>query len=172
MTEAKQTNEPAKQAVPEFRVFQHDKPAMALGLAVNHLMNKPAFAKLPFGEWSQILVGQINRKHYYFVLDANNKIVGFAGRALASKEHAEAWAEGRRPLSYEDSIAGDCMVCNAWSANATHVHRWMFREANNVWAGKRLVYFRRFYPDGRVRPARINVAKSWEGKAREGEPGR
>ena len=97
-----------------------------------------------------------------------------AGRyARRAREEIDSLlAEGRRPLSYEDSIAGDCMVCNAWSANATHVHRWMFREANNVWAGKRLVFFRRFYPDGRVRPARINVAKSWEGKSREGEPGR
>ncbi len=150
-----------KPASPEFRVFQHDKPAMALGLAVNHLMNKPAFAKLYFGEWSHILVGQINRKHYYFVLDSANQIAGFAGWALATKDKAEAWVEGRRPLSYEDSLEGDCMVCNAWSANTTAIHRWMFREANNVWAGKRLVYFKRFYPDGRIRPARINVSKSW-----------
>ena len=42
---------------------------MALGLAVSHLMTKPAFANLRFGDWSRVLVGQINRKHYAFVVD-------------------------------------------------------------------------------------------------------
>ena len=46
------------------RLFRPDSPpAVALGLAVNHLMTKPAFAQLSFGDWSRILVGQINRKH-------------------------------------------------------------------------------------------------------------
>ena len=48
-------------ARPELRVFRPDNPYVALGLAVNHLMTKPAFAALRFGEWSRILVGQINR---------------------------------------------------------------------------------------------------------------
>jgi hypothetical protein len=43
-------------------VFRPDNPYVALGLAVSHLMTKPAFATLRFGEWSRILVGQINRK--------------------------------------------------------------------------------------------------------------
>ena len=42
-------------------------------------MNMPAFANLRFGHWSQTLVGQINRKHYYFVVDSKNKIQGFSG---------------------------------------------------------------------------------------------
>ena len=45
-------------ARPELRVFRPDNPYVALGLAVNHLMTKPAFAALRFGEWSRILVGQ------------------------------------------------------------------------------------------------------------------
>jgi hypothetical protein len=32
-------------------------------------MTKQAFATLRFGDWSRILVGQINRKHYYFAVD-------------------------------------------------------------------------------------------------------
>src|SRR5436190_24108557 len=60
--------EAAAPARPELRVFRPDNPYVALGLAVNHLMTKPAFAARRFGEWSRILVGQINRKHYYFVV--------------------------------------------------------------------------------------------------------
>jgi hypothetical protein len=36
---------------------------------VAHLMLKPAFARLRFGDWSWVLVGQINRGHYYLVID-------------------------------------------------------------------------------------------------------
>jgi hypothetical protein len=38
---------------PELRVFRPDNPYVALGLAVSHLMTKPAFAALRFGEWSR-----------------------------------------------------------------------------------------------------------------------
>jgi hemolysin-activating ACP:hemolysin acyltransferase len=141
------------------KLFRPDKPAVALGLAVSHLMTKPAFANLKFGEWSRILVGQINRGHYCFVVDDMNQIQGFAGWALATKEKAEAWLAGRRPLSYEDSLTGDCMICNAWSANTTRVHRYMFREARKVMVnGKaKAVYFKRYYDDGSVRPACFNI---------------
>jgi hypothetical protein len=41
-------------ARPELRVFRPDNPYVALGLAVSHLMTKPTFAALRFGEWSRI----------------------------------------------------------------------------------------------------------------------
>ena len=54
------------------KLFKPASATAALGLAVSHLMTKPAFANLKFGEWSRILVGQINRGHYCFALDADN----------------------------------------------------------------------------------------------------
>ena len=74
------------------RLFRPDSPIVALGLAVNYLMTKPAFARLSFGDWSRILVGQINRKHYYFVMD-DKKMQGFVGWALATR----GGRLGRRP---------------------------------------------------------------------------
>ena len=44
-------------------------PAAALGLAVEFLSRKPAFAKLQFGEWSQVLFYQVARGHFFFVVD-------------------------------------------------------------------------------------------------------
>jgi hemolysin-activating ACP:hemolysin acyltransferase len=79
---------------PDLKVFRPQNPYVALGLAVNHLMTKSAFANLRFGDWSRILVGQINRKHYCFAVDGNNQIQGFIGWAVTSKEKAEAWVEG------------------------------------------------------------------------------
>lgn len=70
-------------------------PARALGLAVNYLITKPAFAKLPFGLWSRILVGQINRGHYLLALD-RNKLVGFLGWALTK---GDIWLAGRGEFS-------------------------------------------------------------------------
>jgi len=89
---------------PGLRVFLPDSAVVALGLAVNHLMTKPAFARQAFGDWARILVGQINRKHCCFAADGK-AVQGFAGWALVSRENAEAWVEGRR-LSYDDCVQG------------------------------------------------------------------
>jgi hemolysin-activating ACP:hemolysin acyltransferase len=139
------------------RLFKPDKPASALGLAVSYLMTKPAFANLKFGDWSRILVGQINRGHYCFIVDDKNQVQGFAGWALATREKAEAWVEGRSGLSYEDSLAGECLVFNAWAANNFRVHRFMVDEARKIIADKETLYFKRHYSDGSTRPVRLSV---------------
>ncbi|WP_155911939.1 toxin-activating lysine-acyltransferase [Methylobacterium sp. 77] len=142
---------------PTLRLFRPDKPAVALGLAVNHLMVKPAFANLRFGEWSRILVGQINRGHYCFAIDEAGQIQGFVGWALTNREKAEAWVEGRHALSYEESLAGDCLVFNAWSANSTRVHRFLVDEARKLISDKQTLYFKRHYKNGTSRPVRLSV---------------
>jgi hemolysin-activating ACP:hemolysin acyltransferase len=142
---------------PQLRLFRPDNPASALGIAVNHLMTKPAFANLRFGDWSRILVGQINRRHYCFVVDDNREIRGFVGWALTSRENAEAWVEGRRSLSYEDSKAGDCVIINAWSADDGRVHRLLLDATRKLTKDKHTIYFKRHYGDGSTRPVRLNV---------------
>jgi hemolysin-activating ACP:hemolysin acyltransferase len=139
------------------RVIQLDNPYLALGLAVNYLMVKPAFAKLQFGDWSRILVGQINRGHYYFAIDEKNQIQGFLGWALAATDKAEAWVTGRAGLSYEDSQEGDCLLINAWAANSPEVGRLLRDAARRIGRGKKTVYFKRHYKDGTTRPMRLNV---------------
>src|SRR5262245_43714397 len=147
----------SKQGTPALRLFRPQSPAVALGLAVSHLMTKPAFANLRFGDWSRILVGQINRGHYYLALDSNNQVQGFIGWALASKEKAEAWVEGRQPLTFEDSKDGDCLIFNAWSANSTRVHRFLVEQGRKIIKDKEVVYFKRHYKDGSSRAVRLNV---------------
>jgi hemolysin-activating ACP:hemolysin acyltransferase len=147
-------NTPGK---PALRIFKPSNGATALGLAVSHLMTKPAFAKLQFGDWSRILVGQINRGHYCFAVDAGNRVVGFMGWALATREHAEGWVEGTRGLSFEDSKSGDCMIINAWAADDNAVTRFLLAEARRIASDKSTVYFKRHYKDGTTRPARVGV---------------
>ncbi|MGA7487221.1 MAG: toxin-activating lysine-acyltransferase [Xanthobacteraceae bacterium] len=141
----------------DLKAFQPPNPYAALGLAVSHLMTKPAFAHLRFGDWSRILTGQINRKHYCFAVDGNNQIQGFLGWALASKEHAEAWVEGRGALSSADSRDGDCVILNAWAASTPEANRFLLLQARKVIDGKDTVYFKRHYKDGSTRPVRLRV---------------
>ncbi|HEV8679980.1 MAG TPA: hypothetical protein VGQ90_11435, partial [Stellaceae bacterium] len=159
MADTAGANEAAKAGPPagELRLVRPDNAIVALGLAVSYLMTKPAFARLPFGEWSRILVGQINRGHYCFVGDGSRQIQGFAGWALATREKAEAWVEGRRGLTYDDSKEGECLVFNAWVANNFRVHRFMVDEARKIIKDKETLYFKRHYPDGSTRPVRLNV---------------
>jgi len=141
----------------ELRIVRPDNPYVALGLAVSHLMTKPAFAALNFGEWSKILVGQINRKHFCFVIDGKNQVQGFLGWALADKASAEAWVEGHQALSFQDSRDGDCIIFNAWASSSMQAKRLLMIEARKVMAGKHMAYFKRHYPDGSTRPSRLTV---------------
>ena len=134
MPEVASTNSTPSGGKMDFRLYRPENPALALGLAVNHLMTKPAFARLGFGDWSRILVGQINRKHYCFVVDGNNQIQGFLGWAVTSKDKAEAWVEGRGGLLSQDANEGDCIVFNAWSASVPRVGRVLLDAARKVLA--------------------------------------
>jgi hemolysin-activating ACP:hemolysin acyltransferase len=147
----------AADARSDLRAFRPDSPFVALGLAVSHLMTKPAFAKLGFGEWSRILVGQINRKHYCFVIDGKNQVQGFLGWALASKASAEAWAEGRAGVSFQESMQGDCIIFNAWASSGARVNRLLLHEARKAMTGKDTAYFKRHYNDGTTRASRVVV---------------
>jgi hemolysin-activating ACP:hemolysin acyltransferase len=132
-------------------------PAVSLGLAVEFLRKKPAFAKLPFGEWSQVLVGQVNRGHFCFVVDQQQWIRGFLGWALTHERLAEEWVEGRYGLRDEECRDGDCVILNAWAADSLRANRFMVDTARTLFEGKHTLYFKRHYPDGRTRPMRLIV---------------
>ena len=136
------------------KTLTFENRAMALGLAVEHLMTKPAFARLPFGHWARILTGQIRRGHYFFVADPK-RIVGFCGWALASREEAEAWIGGRPETAQIRGEAGDCLVLNAWSADSAEAHAVLRDELRIRGRGIKALYAKREYKDGRTRPLRM-----------------
>lgn len=140
----------------DIRIVTNLDPARALGLSVSYLMTKPAFAALPFGHWSRILTGQINRRHYLIAIQGE-RIVGFLGWALANEENGELWLQGRGELSYNDSLAGDIVLINAWATETNEITRLIVERARDIIHQHRMVYFKRFYPDGRVRPSRLGV---------------
>ena len=137
--------------------WKPSNPEVSLGLAVEFLRKKPAFARLPFGEWSQVLVGQINRGHFCFIMDQKRRVHGFFGWALTPQYLAEEWIEGRSGLRDEECRAGDCVIFNAWAANSPRVHRFMVDTARRALQGKRMIYYKRHYSDGRSRLVRLSA---------------
>ena len=138
------------------RAVQPPDPRVALGMAVNYLMTDPVFARLPFGQWSRVLVGQVNRGHFLFVLDGE-KVVGFVGWALADKERAEAWLARNHDFGSDDSRRGEVALLNVWKAAGPAVNRFMVAALRPHLRGQSLVYAKRFYAGGRVRPVRRRI---------------
>ena len=144
------------ESTSKLRVYQENDPYKALGMAVSHLMTKPAFAGLKFGHWSRILVGQINRKHYMFVL-RDKKIVGFYGWAFTTPEKAHKWLYENYELSYQDSLEGESMLINAWQADDKQVVRFILDTIRVRFFDKEAVYYKRFYNNGKIRPMRLVI---------------
>ena len=132
-------------------------PLASLGLAVEFLSKKPAFAKLQFGEWSQVLFYQVARGHFFFVVDQDRRVRGFLGWALTQQALAEQWVEGHAGLRNDECREGDCVIVNAFAADTVGANRFIVDTMRKLFASKRTLYFKRHYPDGRTRPTRLSV---------------
>lgn len=137
--------------------WRPNSPAASLGLAVEYLSRKKAFASLQFGEWSQVLFYQVARGHFIFVVDRDQRIRGFLGWALTRQALAELWLGGKAGLRNEDCREGDCVIVNAWAADTIGANRFILEAMRKLFAGKRAIYFKRHYPDGRTRAMRLAV---------------
>ena len=137
------------------RAWRPTSPAASLGLSVEYLSKKPAFAALPFGAWSQVLFHQVARGHFFFVVDAKQRILGFLGWALTDQGMAEEWVAGRAILRNQDGQDGDCVIVNAFAAESAHARQFMIDAVRSLFGDKRAVYFKRHYGDGRVRAMRL-----------------
>lgn len=128
----------------------------ALGVAVSLMMADSSFGRLPFGHWARILAGQIKRKHYLIATEGKD-VTGFLGWALTDEANAERWLAKKGEISFEQSVAGDCLLINAWLAKTDRTNRFLLEQLRVVGQDQRLVYAKRFYKDGRVRSVRLAV---------------
>jgi hemolysin-activating ACP:hemolysin acyltransferase len=133
-------------------------PRAALGMAVSYLMSDAVFARLPFGQWARVLTGQVNRRHFLFVLEGD-RVAGFAGWALTTRERAEAWLTSNRDFGSAEGASGDVALVNVWKAASPAVNRFMIAALRPLLHEQSFVYSRRFYPGGRVRPVRLRVKR-------------
>ncbi|HZZ63594.1 MAG TPA: hypothetical protein VFE63_20905 [Roseiarcus sp.] len=146
-------------AKDDFRLtaWRPKDPAAALGLAVEFLSKKPAFAKLQFGEWSQVLFYQVACGHFFFVVNQHRRVRGFLGWALTPQALAEQWVEGRAGLRNDECRDVDCVIVNAFAADTPGANRFIVDTMRKLFANKRTLYFKRHYPDGRTRPTRLSA---------------
>ena len=91
-----QDRETSGNATADLQLSWPTSAPTALGLAVAHMMTKPAFASLPFGDWSRVLVGQINRGHYAFVLDGAKRRLHLKAIEKLDAEATKAWSNTNR----------------------------------------------------------------------------
>lgn len=143
-------------AASPLRAGRIDDEYKALGVAVSLLMSDANFARLPFGQWSRVLAGQIRRRHYLFVVDGK-ETVGFLGWALTDEAHAERWLAGEGELSFENSLAGECLLINAWLARSNAVNRFILGQIRSIGKEQTMVYAKRFYGNRRVRKVKLPV---------------
>ena len=139
---------------PGLRIVRPRDGRLALGLAVSYLMTDPVFARLPFGSWSRVLAGQINRGHCLFALDGE-RVIGFVGWALTTKEKAEAWLTENRDIGFADSMAGPIVLINGWKAEGREANCALIGALRRLLRDREMVYAKRFYRDGRVRAVRL-----------------
>ena len=149
-----------------YRVVRMRDPRVALARAVELCARHEAFAERNFGHWARVLIGQVNRGQYRFVVPcgpagAEDRVAGFAGWFRTGEAAAERWLAGA-PIG--NDAAGDCIVLNALAAEAPGAIAALLGEARSLAAAPYTLYAKRAYPGGRTRPVRIRVA------ARDGAP--
>lgn len=144
---------------PFLAVFQPDNKPLSLGYAVEYLRRQAPFSDLSFGSFSGTLVGQVRRGQCLFIVDEAKEVRGFLGWCLTSEEHGQAWLAGKELPPDNDFDGGDCVIVNAWAADSKRVVRMMLNEGRKRLDGKRLIFFKRFYPDGRRRGMRLGATK-------------
>ncbi len=140
---------------PAYRAVVFQDLHVGLGIAARLMLGQPAFAGLPFGPWMGTMLAQAERGHVRFFLDADETVRGFFGYGLCSRTDAEAWAFRDARLDGARCREGPCMIVNAWIGLEPAVRPAMVAEARHLTADKEAFYFKRFYPDGRVRPVRL-----------------
>jgi hemolysin-activating ACP:hemolysin acyltransferase len=97
------------------RVY-HD-PDLALGVACRYLRTKEPFRSYGFGGHTDLLLGQILRGHFSFIVDGD-VIVGYVGWALCSEEVASDWMGGLRLPSYGECQSGDVLAIATFATNS------------------------------------------------------
>lgn len=137
-------------------IGQVKDPNAALGAAVAYLMRAPAFARQPFGPWSRVLAGQVNRRHYA-IARRGGHTVGFVGFGLCEHTVVDRFLhEGTAPSSAECE-SGRCLLINAWMADdksvSLAIRRWLLTHVGPV----EYVFARRVHDDGTARPISMRV---------------
>lgn len=130
----------------------------ALGLIVEYLSRSPVFRAQYFGDWTGVLMGQINRDHY-LIGWRGERMVGFVGWARSDLQDAELWLDGKHNASSDNYIEGPCMIINAWMTDDESVMRFFRNCLQKDVIGVEWIFGKRVYQDGTVRKIRQPIRR-------------
>lgn len=128
----------------------------AAGRAMTLLMLNDAFEGLKLGEIGRLIVGQVNRNHYYFIR-RNGVPTGFIGWAYCSEAAAIAWAERNDPRGIGDGKTGDSVILNSWLADGKDMNSYLLGRLREEWTDKKKLFARRRYTNGKSRALILNI---------------
>ena len=120
------------------------------------LMTNDAFEGLKLGEIGRLIVGQVNRNHYYFIR-RNGVPTGFIGWAYCSEAAALAWAERNDPRGSGDGTTGDSVILNSWLADGKDMNSYLLGRLREEWTDKKKLFARRRYTNGKSRALILNI---------------
>jgi hemolysin-activating ACP:hemolysin acyltransferase len=144
-----------------YRATRERNPFAACGRTVSYLMNIPNLARLPFGQLTKLVVGQINRGHYFFVVDPSSVTCGYCGWTQATHAQADAWLEKNVEVASEHALDGPVCVINLWQASSAKANTVIIAALRTMLnPSTELVVAKRFYPNGDIRPVRLPISRS------------
>ena len=131
-----------------FKLVRQKDPYAAAGRAMALLMTNDAFGRL--------IVGQVNRNHYYFIC-RNNVPTGFIGWAYCGEKAAYAWAERNDARNLGDGTTGDSVILNSWLADGKDMNSYLLGRLREEWTDKKKLFARRRYTNGKSRALVLNI---------------
>lgn len=134
-------------------------PHAAAGQAMVLMARHPEFGDLSFRQMASLIIGQVNRKHYRFVLRGGAP-VGFVGWALCSEAAGRRWLLHNDASAVGDGRQGDCVVLNHWLADGPEMNAFIIAQMLQILPAQRLLFARRRYADGRTRPVVLRRPRS------------
>ena len=120
-----------------FKVWKPEDSRLSLGIVVDVLRRERVFAKLNFGEWTNVLSTTIESGTNIFIVDDNFIIYGILG-----------WCE------YNDAA-----FINYWYAKSAFTNKFLIGVARRLLSSYKDLYFNRFYTNKPPRPVRLSVNK-------------
>lgn len=145
-----------QESILELRANRIRDRHRALGLIAEYLAQSPVFSSQYFGDWTKMLMGQINRDHY-LIAWRGERVVGFVGWARCDLEEAEAWLTGLHTASSQSFLNGSCMIINAWKTDENDVIYFLRKCLQKDVPGIEWIFGKRVYPNGTVREIRRPV---------------
>ena len=93
----------------KIEIFRNKNIHYSLGLALDLLRRSDLYYKMEAGKLVGMLMGQMKREHYCFLLQ-NGNVMGYCGWALCEESIARKWINKEYIPSYSECMNGNVLV--------------------------------------------------------------